>query len=244
MLRLRTEKVLKPKLPDGVCIYAVSDIHGCADRLFKVFAAIDLHLSRARPTRAIHVFLGDYIDRGPASREVIDLLIERGQRHESIFLKGNHEAMLFGLLRAPRDFDKWKKYGGMQTLMSYGLAPSVNPEREEQNALIGTLARIIPRPHRRFFDSLRPTFSCGDFFFAHAGVKPGVPLAQQREDDLLWIRDEFLQSEENFGGFIVHGHTPVPKPDIRHNRINIDTGAYATGNLTLLTIYENRMFAI
>jgi serine/threonine protein phosphatase 1 len=98
--------------------------------------------------------------------------------------------------------------------------------------------------HRRFFSHLRSSFSCGDFFFAHAGVKPGVPLRQQREEDLLWIRDEFLQSEEDFGKFVVHGHTPVSKPEIRPNRINIDTGAYATGILTLLTIQGERMFAI
>jgi serine/threonine protein phosphatase 1 len=244
MLRSQSKQKRKPKLPDGVCIYAVSDIHGCADELRRVFTAIDYHLRRARSTRAIHVFLGDYIDRGPGSRETIDLLIERSRRHETIFLKGNHEAMLYEVLLNPHTFSEWKEYGGFQTLMSYGLAPSLNPDQEEQKALMAALARRIPLPHRRFFDGLRSKFLCGDFFFAHAGVKPGVPLRQQRDDDLLWIRDEFLQSDENFGRFIVHGHTPVPKPDIRHNRINIDTGAFATGNLTLLTIQGDRMFAI
>jgi serine/threonine protein phosphatase 1 len=152
--------------------------------------------------------------------------------------------MLYEVLLNPHTFSEWKEYGGFQTLMSYGLAPSLNPDQEEKKALMAALARRIPLPHRRFFDGLRSKFLCGDFFFAHAGVKPGVPLRQQRDDDLLWIRDEFLQSDENFGRFIVHGHTPVPKPDIRHNRINIDTGAFATGNLTLLTIQGDRMFAI
>jgi serine/threonine protein phosphatase 1 len=91
---------------------------------------------------------------------------------------------------------------------------------------------------------LKPEFSCGDFFFVHAGVRPGIPLANQQEADLLWIRDEFLQSEEDFGKYIVHGHTPVRQPDIRHNRVNIDTGAYATGNLTLLSIEGSRMLAL
>jgi serine/threonine protein phosphatase 1 len=234
----------KPRLPDGIRIYAVSDIHGCADLLENVFAAIDHHLARAGPIRALHVFLGDYIDRGPASRQTIDLLIDRSRRHESIFLKGNHEAFLFEVLQDASRLEAWKEYGGFQTLMSYGLAPSIKPNRDEQGELVKALLLDMPDHHRRFFSKLRPSFVCGDFFFAHAGVKPGVPLRQQREEDLLWIRDEFLQSEENFGKFIVHGHTPVPKPDIRPNRINIDTGAYATGILTLLTIQGERMFAI
>jgi serine/threonine protein phosphatase 1 len=234
----------KPRLPDGICIYAVSDIHGCADQLAKVFAAIDHHLSRVRPRRPIHVFLGDYIDRGPASSRVIDMLIERGRHYETIFLKGNHEAMLLDLLRDPDAFPTFKQYGGLQTLLSYGLAPSINPDREEQQALLKALAERIPRLHHRFFNNLRLKFTCGDFLFVHAGVRAGIPLSQQTEKDLLWIRDEFLSSDKSFGKFIVHGHTPVPKPDVRPNRINIDTGAYATGILTLLTIQEDRMFAI
>jgi serine/threonine protein phosphatase 1 len=209
-----------------------------------VFTAIDHHLSRARPARALHVFLGDYIDRGPASRQTIDLLIERSLRHQAIFLKGNHEAFLFEVLQDAGRLEAWKEYGGFQTLMSYGLAPSLKPDREEQNELVLALQAVMPDPHRRFFTSLRSSFSCGDFFFAHAGVRPGVPLRRQSEEDLLWIRDAFLQSEDDFGKFIVHGHTPVPKPDIRRNRINIDTGAYATGVLTLLTIEGDRISAI
>ena len=233
----------KPRLPDGICIYAISDIHGCANQLANVFAAIDHHLARVRPRRPIHVFLGDYIDRGPASSQVIDMLIDRAQRHETIFLKGNHEAMLVDLLRDPGVFPTFKQYGGLQTLLSYGL-PSVNPDQDEQQALIRALAQKIPDSHRRFFDNLRLSFLCGDFLFVHAGVRPGIPLRKQKEEDLLWIRDEFLLSDQDFGKFIVHGHTPVPKPDIRPNRINIDTGAYATGILTLLTIQGDRMFTI
>jgi serine/threonine protein phosphatase 1 len=190
------------------------------------------------------VFLGDYIDRGPASSQVIDMLIDRGQRHETIFLKGNHEVMLFDLLGGPEIFPTFKQYGGIQTLLSYGLAPSVNPDREEQLALVEALAQKIPNRHRDFFSNLRSKFVCGDFLFVHAGVKPGIPLPRQKEEDLLWIRDEFLSSDKDFGKFIVHGHTPVSKPDIRPNRINIDTGVYATGILTLLTIQGDQMFTI
>jgi calcineurin-like phosphoesterase family protein len=234
----------KPKLPDGIRVYAIGDIHGRADLLKNVFGAIDHHLARAGPARALHVFLGDYIDRGPASRQTIDLLIERGRSHESIFLKGNHEAFLLEVLQDTSKLILWKEYGGFQTLMSYGLAPSLKPDRDEQHQLVQALVNGMPPDHRRFFGGLRSSFVCGDFFFAHAGVKPGVPLQRQREADLLWIRDEFLESEEDFGKVIVHGHTPVIKAEIRPNRINIDTGAYATGILTLLTIQGERLFVI
>lgn len=244
MLRSRSNPIAKPKLPDGIRIYAVSDIHGRVDLLQQVFAAIDHHLAHAGPARALHVFLGDYIDRGPASRQTIDLLIERGRRHESIFLKGNHEAFLMEVLHDASRLQSWKQYGGFQTLMSYGLVPPINPNKEQQEELVRELLQLMPDRHRHFYNNLRMSFMCGDFFFAHAGVRPGVPLRQQREEDLLWIRDEFLQSDDNFGKFVVHGHTPVTKPEIKANRINIDTGAFASGILTLLTIQGDRMFAI
>jgi serine/threonine protein phosphatase 1 len=245
MLRRRAGRIPKPRLPDGLRIYAVSDIHGCAKLLANVFAAVDLHLSRAEPVRgALHVFLGDYIDRGPDSCQTIDMLIDRSRRHECIFLKGNHEALLLDILGEAGGLETWKYYGGFQTLISYGIAPPMKPDPDEQKQLVSELVDKIPDSHRRFFDNLRPSFSCGDFFFSHAGVRPGVSLRRQREEDLLWIRDEFLESERDFGKFVVHGHTPVPSPDIRSNRINIDTGAYATGVLTLLIIEGERMFAI
>ena len=246
MLRFSRSRgeIRKPRLPDGVRIYAISDIHGCADLLQQMFTVIDRDLARIGPTRAIHVFLGDYIDRGPESSQTIDLLIDRGRRHESIFLKGNHEAFLFDVLKDPSQLQSWKQYGGLQTLTSYGLRPSISPDAAEQAELIRQLALTIPLHQRRFFNSLRLRFVCGDFFFVHAGVKPGVPLAKQQEQDMLWIREEFLASNEHFGKYIVHGHTPVREPDIRPNRANIDTGAYATGNLTLLTIQGDRMLAL
>jgi len=236
--------IRRPGLPDGIRIYAISDVHGCADLLQKMFTVIDKDLATIGSKRAIHVFLGDYIDRGPESCQAIDLLIERGRKYESVFLKGNHEAFLFDVLKTPSQLQDWKQFGGLQTLTSYGLRPSLNPDAEEQSELIKQLARAIPPHQRRFFNNLRLRFVCGDFFFVHAGVRPGVALADQQEQDLLWIRDEFLMSEEHFAKYIVHGHTPVREPDIRSNRINIDTGAYATGNLTLLTIQGDRLLAL
>ena len=239
----RLRKKDKPRLPEGVRIYAISDIHGRADLLQSLFAVIDADLDRSGPERAIQVFLGDYVDRGPNSRAVLDLLIERSKTHETVFLKGNHEAFLLEVLEDPTKLESWRHYGGLLTLVSYGVTPTMNPNAEQQVELIKALARAVPEEHLAFLRRLETSFTCGDFFFVHAGVKPGIPLAQQGEHDLLWIRDEFLNSEDRFEKYIVHGHTPVAVPDIRPNRINIDTGAYATGNLTLLSIQGERLLA-
>jgi len=240
----RKPKKAKPRLPDGLRIYAIGDIHGRSDLLQQLFTVIDVDIKTSQPERAIQVFLGDYVDRGPDSRGVLDLLIGRGQSHETVFLKGNHEAFFMDVLNEPAKLTDWRQYGGLTTLMSYGVRPTMNPNSEDQVALIKALAEAVPADHVRFMESLRPSFTCGDFFFVHAGVRPGVPLEQQREDDLFWIREEFLNSEDDFGKYVVHGHTPVSVPDIRHNRINIDTGAYATGNLTLLTMQGDSLMAI
>jgi len=246
MLRfLRSRRTKRqPRLPDGIRIYAIGDIHGRADLLQQMFAVIDADLACTPVNRAIEVYLGDYVDRGPHSGDTLDLLIERSHIRESVFLKGNHEAYLLEVLRDPTKLEDWRQFGGLQTLISYGIQPSLNPDAAEQIELIRMLNKAMPREHLKFLRSLKPSFVCGDFFFVHAGVRPGIPLKEQDESDLLWIRNDFLDSEKNFGKFIVHGHTPVRAPDIRPNRINIDTGAYATGNLTLLRIQGNRMLAL
>jgi serine/threonine protein phosphatase 1 len=234
----------KPSLPEGVRIYAIGDVHGRSDLLQQLFTVIDNDLARSAPDQAIQVFLGDYVDRGPDSRGVLDLLIDRRRRHETVFLKGNHEAFLLDVLQDASKLQDWRNYGGLTTLMSYGVQPSMKPTAEEQTKLIDALIRVMPTEHVEFLRDLPLSFSCGDFFFAHAGVRPGLSLERQTEADLLWIRDEFLNSEDDFGKFVVHGHTPVAVPDIRLNRANIDTGAYATGNLTLLTIQGDSLLAI
>jgi serine/threonine protein phosphatase 1 len=243
-LSRRFRKITKPRLPDGVRVYAIGDVHGRADLLQSLLTVIDVDLARSAPERAIQVFLGDYVDRGPNSRAVIDLLIERSKSHETVCLRGNHEVFLLEVLKDPARLQEWRHYGGLTTLVSYGITPTMNPSAEEQVELIEGLRHAIPSAHYDFLHQLPSSFTCGDFFFVHAGVKPGIALDRQKDEDLLWIRDEFLTSEQRFGKYVVHGHTPVPAPEIRPNRINIDTGAYATGNLTLLTIQGDSLLPI
>lgn len=219
-------------IPKGVRLYAVGDIHGRADLLAQVFERIDADLAARRIRRAVEIYVGDYIDRGRSSARVLDLLIQRSRFRETVFLRGNHEVFLLDFLKNPAALDEWRLCGGIETLMSYGLRPSLNPNDREQIELARRLHARLPDAHRAFLEALRPSFTCGDFFFVHAGVRPGIPLHAQREEDLLWIRDEFLLHKGRFEKIIVHGHTPVREPQIHANRINIDTGAYATGRLT------------
>jgi serine/threonine protein phosphatase 1 len=236
LLNLFKSRDKKPRVRDDLRIYAIGDIHGRVDLLDKILAKIDAHRAGHPCNDVAVVFVGDYVDRGPASRAVLDRLIFCVQANQTVLLKGNHETYLQEFLTNPSVLDNWRQYGGLQTLISYGLKPSLNPSVEEQRELARELASIIPRTHKALLDAMPTSFYSGDFFFAHAGVRPGVPLAAQQEQDLLWIREDFLLCEEDFGKVIVHGHTPVREPGIYRNRINIDTGAYATGHLTCLII--------
>jgi serine/threonine protein phosphatase 1 len=225
------------KVADGTRIYAIGDIHGRSDLLQQLLARIVAHVSAKPAFRPILVFLGDYIDRGPSSRRVIDQLLLLHEQLDVVFLKGNHENYLIQFLKNPRFLTDWLKFGGLDTLRSYGVLPNNYSDSTEQEYLARSLSLILHQNrHDTFLSNLKNSFTCGDFFFVHAGVRPGVPLDQQSEKDLLEIRNDFLRHESHFGKIVVHGHTPVPQPDIRANRINIDTGAYATGQLSCLVI--------
>jgi serine/threonine protein phosphatase 1 len=221
-----------PSIQKGTRIYAVGDVHGRADLLEQILIRID-HDSTGNPGfREIEVFLGDYVDRGPSSANVITQLIQRSEYRETIFLRGNHEEMLLAFLQNPAVLGDWQQVGGLETLMSYGLQPVINPSRQEESEFCASFNRMLPRSHRDFFQKLRGSYQSGDYFFVHAGVRPGIPLSKQREQDLLWIRNDFLEHDGPFEKIVVHGHTPVIEPQILSNRINLDTGAYATGRLT------------
>jgi serine/threonine protein phosphatase 1 len=198
-----------------------------------------------RPTaRPLYVFLGDYIDRGSASRETIDRLIEHGKTHESIFLKGNHELIAIKCLSDRGLFDQWLRLGGLETLVSYGVPAETLANGKQIAELQSAFHGALPQAHFRFFRDLKNSFECGDFFFAHAGVKPNVELSRQKENDLLWIRGEFLTSKDDFGKIVVHGHTPAREIEVGPNRINIDTGAFATGRLSCLVLEGEELSVI
>jgi diadenosine tetraphosphatase ApaH/serine/threonine PP2A family protein phosphatase len=223
----------KARIPDGMRIYAVGDVHGRADLLEPLLVRIDADLAAHPISQQVQVFLGDYIDRGPNSREVLDLLIKRRRQREMICLMGNHETFAAEFIGNPSVWQAWKAGGGVSTLLSYGVAASLDSDPQQLSIAFG---QALPADHSRFLANLPLSYTCGDFFFCHAGVRPKIPLQQQRPSDLLWIRDDFILHEEHFGKVIVHGHTPTTEPDIRPNRINIDTGAYATGRLTCLVL--------
>jgi serine/threonine protein phosphatase 1 len=234
---LRDSRAASAVAPPGTRIYAVGDIHGRSDLLAETIARIDEDVHRRPIEHAIEVYLGDYIDRGPDSSGVIDLLAVRLVRRHAICLRGNHESILEKFLWQDADtLYHWAKLGGLQTLASYGVVPHSRSEMETPSAIRRSLLEVFPREHELFLQCLRNSFVCGDFLFVHAGIKPGVPMKMQDPEDLFWIRDEFLNSKQNHGRVIVHGHTPVAHPDIRENRINIDTGAWRTGVLTCIAI--------
>jgi serine/threonine protein phosphatase 1 len=230
-----------PRIPAGLRLYVIGDVHGCIKLLDDLLERIDAHLGRHPAPRHLRIFLGDYVDRGPDSRAVIDRLIAHQKTHNAVYLRGNHETLMLDFLRDPAILADWELLGGLPTLMSYGLKPPLRSDAQMRVKLAADLDAALPESHRRFLLGLESSFTCGDFFFAHAGVRPGIPLTQQREEDLLWIRDEFLLYEKDFGKVVVHGHTPVSAPEVRANRIDIDTGAYATGNLTCLIIEGSKI---
>lgn len=222
-------------VPPATRVYAIGDVHGRADLLRDLVERIDEDVHRRPIEQAIEVYLGDYVDRGHDSKSVIDILCRRLVDRNAICLRGNHEAILEDFLRDPDVLRGWKRLGGLNTLTSYGVPISASAPVVPLT-IHRAFCDVFPRTHELFLQCLRNTYQCGDYLFVHAGIRPGVPLEQQVQDDLIWIRDEFLHSDRDHGWMIVHGHTPVDRPEICSNRINIDTGAVFTGQLTCLVL--------
>jgi serine/threonine protein phosphatase 1 len=225
---------------DSRLIYAIGDIHGRIDLLDRLLDQIrqDARGGR-RPTKPVLIFMGDYVDRGPASRAVIARLIEL--THEADFevraLKGNHEQTLLAFLDDAEVGPTWRQHGGGQTLVSYGVIPPLaNGDAEGWAKAREAFVQALPTEHRAFLTSLALMVVYGDYVFVHAGLRPGVTLEDQVEADLLWIRQAFLGADGPFGKIVVHGHTPVEQAGADDYRISIDTGAYATGILTAVRL--------
>ncbi|WP_082979844.1 metallophosphoesterase family protein [Labrys sp. WJW] len=223
-----------PGMPPETSVIAIGDIHGRLDLLEPLLTRIERRASLLPGLRHIVVSVGDLIDRGPDSAGVIERLMNGVRGCELVVLLGNHEDALLGFLDDKPIGDAWRSFFGADAfLQSYGIASRQNykvektPDRLRQDMLAA-----IPPAHLEFLRALPTSYSIGDYFFAHAGVRPGVPLDEQDDRDLVWIREEFLHSKQRFEKKIVHGHTPVRKPDFNRNRINLDTKAYASGVLT------------
>lgn len=225
-------------LPEDQLLYAVGDIHGRLDLLEALLTRIEADARSSHARRRTLVFLGDYVDRGPDSKGVIEKLIGGlPEGFETHFLKGNHEAILLNFLDDAWSLDNWLLNGGDATMRSYGLDTD---RLARLNAPIElwrqALREALPETHLRFYRGLDLSVAFGDYLFVHAGVKPGVEIDAQSEADLIWIRGPFLDHAEPFGKIVVHGHTPGKEPVTRSNRIGIDTGAYFTGRLTALRL--------
>lgn len=225
-----------PQVPPGTRVYAIGDVHGRLDLLDALIARIADEGAR-NPADTVHlVMLGDLIDRGPQSAQVVErLLTKPAGIDEMHLLMGNHEEALLEILDgAHSQLPGWIRYGGEQALESYGLEEAaIFGDRE---ALVAKIHAGIPASHVRLFRSMVDYVQIGDYLFVHAGIFPGRPLDQQQVHDLRWIRDEFLDDDRDHGVMVVHGHTITPDVDCRANRIGIDTGAYRSGKLTALVL--------
>ncbi|NJM34439.1 MAG: serine/threonine protein phosphatase [Rhodomicrobium sp.] len=230
--------IVEAAVPDGIRVYAVGDIHGRLDLLDELLSMIAANERSWPAERAFLIFLGDYIDRGPDSAGVIDRLLSGlPDDLQPVFLRGNHEDMMQRCLGEPGLIGDWMTYGGMETLQSYGIDLKALRYGEIDAAdLSKQLQEKIPLSHRAFLNSLQVTAELGDYFFVHAGVRPGIALDAQSLEDCLYIRGRFLDYPGDFGKIVVHGHTPADEPEVRSNRIGIDTGAFFTGRLTAVCL--------
>jgi len=187
--------------------------------------------------------LGDYVDRGCDSAGVLERLSADAFSTSFCALRGNHEEVFLRFLSDASVLDSWRKFGGLETLHSYGVNVAEAMRGSGYERAQAALIEVLPESHRRFIEKTRLNFSLGDYFFCHAGARPGVDLDQQSSEDLLWIRNVFLQFQGSFGKIVVHGHSPTSAPEVKPNRINVDTGAYASSILTALVLEgETRRF--
>lgn len=235
--RRATSRAPAPRVPDDVRAYAIGDIHGRDDLFVDLLAQIDAdHRARA-PKRRVIVLLGDLVDRGPESAQVVGRAMALAHSGEEVrILKGNHEELFLLACHGDREALRvFGRVGGRETALSYGIAEAeyLNADFDE---LAELLRRRVPPQHLDFLSATEKMVVLGDYAFVHAGIQPGVPLDQQRGSDLRWIRTEFLNHRGAHSHFIVHGHTITEAVDEQPNRLGIDTGAYDSGRLTAVAL--------
>lgn len=223
------------QVPEGQRVYAVGDIHGRLDLFEQLLERIGQDDAARDPAQTTLILLGDLIDRGPESCAVVNRAMQLMKTGNVRVLGGNHEEMLMACMESPEALRHFLRHGGKETLFSYGLSPDEYSQSTLED-LIERVAELVPAEHIAFFQAMEDRILIGDYLFVHAGVRPGIPVEDQSQADLRWIRKEFLEDAQWHGHMVVHGHTITENPVILPNRIGIDTGAYASGRLTALGV--------
>jgi len=232
----RQEPELPPaRIPAGQRVYAIGDIHGRLDLFDQAILAIEEDDARRGPADTTVILLGDLIDRGPDSAMVVKTARQWQQRRNVRALLGNHEQMLLDAMTDKDTLRHLLRYGGRETLLSYGMSPA-EYETSLLDDILEGMPRMIPADDVAWMRSMEDRIAIGDYLFVHAGIRPGIPLEEQRTSDLRWIRGEFLDDPRDHGCVVVHGHSITPEVAERRNRIGIDTGAYNSGVLTTLAL--------
>ncbi|MFL6754881.1 MAG: metallophosphoesterase [Sphingomicrobium sp.] len=237
MFNFSRKRRTEPAGAPGYRAYVVGDVHGRLDLLEKLLAKIHAEQEKQALDKLLLVFLGDLIDRGPSSAQVLERLRTYDRPGvRPIFLLGNHEEVLLRILNGDAELiTRWRCFGGTECLQSYGIEPAQLDNISDDDSL-RIVREAIPGEHVRFVESFANSCRFGDYLFVHAGIRPGVKLEQQTQTDLRWIREPFLYDDRDHGVVVVHGHTISPQVEELPNRIGIDTGAYRTGILTALAI--------
>ena len=235
-LKKPSQEGTQPYIPEGQRVYCIGDIHGRADLLEEIHHQI-LADAEGFEGKKYVVYLGDFVDRGSHTKQVLHLLLEQPlPGFEAVYLQGNHEQIMLSFIEHPEATASWLNFGGREALNSYGIPLAHIPGSAEVFALANRLDQVLPDSHREFLQSCATSWRCGSYYFVHAGIRPGVALEQQLPEDQLWIRDEFLDSKKDHGAIVVHGHSIVAEPEILPNRIGLDTGAFRSGVLTCLVL--------
>jgi serine/threonine protein phosphatase 1 len=238
IFRKTQKQHVHPHVPKNQRIYSIGDIHGRADLLSQLHDKIKIDADRYEGKKTI-VYLGDYVDRGEQSKQVIDILLnEPLEGFESIHLKGNHEQAMLDFIAFPGAAAAWLTFGGRECLNSYGIPLAHIPSMNEVAEIAQKLDDKLPDDHRAFMTNSLHHWQCGSYYFVHAGIRPGIALENQSIEDLLWIRADFLGSTLSHGVIVVHGHSISMIPELLPNRIGIDTGAFSTGVLTALVLED------
>lgn len=245
LFQRRPAESTSSRIPPGERIYAIGDVHGRLDLMEDLLARIDADSQARGPARQRIIFLGDLIDRGPHSAQVIEAALKLSRaRPDFHFLMGNHEEVFLHALSGDRKaLAFFTRIGGKETILSYGISPRQFDD-SDYDELAEMLEARVPAEHLDFINSFEDMIFAGDYVFVHAGVRPGTPLDKQRQSDLRWIRSEFIDHRGKFEKIVVHGHTISEDVDATRNRIGLDTGAYDSGKLSAMGFEEDRRWIL